>query len=95
MSTNPIAKEVVELKDYSSDHLEDASAEPFISPEEEKCLLRKMDLRIMPILVALYVMSFLDRVNIGTMIFRRDILFCVNTRLRYAIKYRKCSIVWP
>ena len=32
---------------------------------KEKKLVRKFDLRLLPILVSLYVMSFLDRVNIG------------------------------
>lgn len=31
----------------------------------EKKLVRKLDLHILPVLVLLYVMSFLDRVNIG------------------------------
>lgn len=31
----------------------------------QKTLVRKIDLRLLPVLVALYVMSFLDRVNIG------------------------------
>lgn len=30
-----------------------------------KKLVRKFDLRLLPVLVSLYVMSFLDRVNIG------------------------------
>jgi hypothetical protein len=32
---------------------------------EEKRMVRKMDIRIFPILAALYVCCFLDRVNIG------------------------------
>ncbi|OJJ47853.1 hypothetical protein ASPZODRAFT_158726 [Penicilliopsis zonata CBS 506.65] len=32
---------------------------------EEKHLVRKMDMRLLPVLVMLYVMGFLDRVNIG------------------------------
>lgn len=35
------------------------------SPAQEKKLLRKMDLRIMPILSILYLFAFLDRGNIG------------------------------
>ncbi|KAF9444269.1 MFS general substrate transporter [Macrolepiota fuliginosa MF-IS2] len=34
---------------------------PKLSPEEEKRLWRKIDLRLMPILAAMYLMSFLDR----------------------------------
>ncbi|KAL4895722.1 major facilitator superfamily domain-containing protein [Aspergillus ambiguus] len=36
-----------------------------LTPSEEKRLLRKMDLRIMPILSILYLFAFLDRGNIG------------------------------
>jgi hypothetical protein len=36
-----------------------------MTPEEEKRLVRKMDLHIYPIIIALYFLSFLDRVNIG------------------------------
>ena len=36
-----------------------------MSPEEEKKMVRKMDLHIFPIVIALYILSFLDRVNIG------------------------------
>ena len=39
-------------------HIEDTA-------DEEKKMVRKMDWHIMPIVVALYLMSFLDRVNIG------------------------------
>jgi len=34
-------------------------------PEEERRMVRKCDWRILPIVSALYVMSFLNRVNIG------------------------------
>ncbi|KAL7625199.1 hypothetical protein AAE478_004414 [Parahypoxylon ruwenzoriense] len=33
--------------------------------QRQKALVRKMDLRLLPILALLYIMSFLDRVNIG------------------------------
>lgn len=36
-----------------------------MTPEEEKRLVRKMDIRIFPIVTILYFLSFLDRVNIG------------------------------
>ncbi|GAA5938662.1 uncharacterized protein JCM15063_005384 [Sporobolomyces koalae] len=35
------------------------------TPEEEKKLYRKIDRRIMPILALLYLLSFMDRSNIG------------------------------
>jgi hypothetical protein len=66
---DPELKGAMESKDYywSSDHVESAASPdtPSISPEEERRLVRKMDWHIIPILVSLYVMSFLDRVNIG------------------------------
>ncbi|KAI9457539.1 MFS general substrate transporter [Boletus coccyginus] len=36
-----------------------------LSPEDEKRLWRKVDLRLMPILSAMYLFSFMDRGNIG------------------------------
>jgi hypothetical protein len=36
-----------------------------MTPEEEARMVRKMDLNIFPILICLYILSFLDRVNIG------------------------------
>ncbi|KAL1865923.1 hypothetical protein VTK73DRAFT_5007 [Phialemonium thermophilum] len=36
-----------------------------MTPEEERKMVRKMDLHIFPILICLYILSFLDRVNIG------------------------------
>ncbi|CAG9977794.1 unnamed protein product [Clonostachys byssicola] len=36
-----------------------------MTPQEERVMVRKMDLHIFPIVIALYILSFLDRVNIG------------------------------
>jgi hypothetical protein len=59
-------KGALDSKDWASDHVENSSNIAALIPaDEEKRLVRKMDLHIMPILVALYVMLFLDRVNIG------------------------------
>lgn len=38
---------------------------PILTPQEEKRLWRKIDMRIMPIATSLYLCSFLDRSNIG------------------------------
>ncbi|KAH9017354.1 MFS general substrate transporter [Lactarius deliciosus] len=38
---------------------------PTLTPEQEKALYRKIDLRLMPILASMYLLSFLDRGNIG------------------------------
>jgi hypothetical protein len=37
-----------------------------LSPTEERTMVRKMDYNIFPIIICLYILSFLDRVNIGT-----------------------------
>ncbi|CAG8615761.1 6334_t:CDS:10 [Funneliformis mosseae] len=49
---------------YQNDE-EIASSDSNDDKEFEKSLLRKMDLRIIPFLTFLYLLSFLDRVNIG------------------------------
>ncbi|KAJ3769806.1 MFS general substrate transporter [Lentinula raphanica] len=60
----------------SEEQLEDASEydfggesqlppPPILSEEEERKLWRKIDLRLMPILCVMYLMSFMDRGNIG------------------------------
>lgn len=36
-----------------------------VAPDIERRVIRKMDLRIVPIVTALYVLAFLDRSNIG------------------------------
>lgn len=38
---------------------------PDFTPEQQKALYRKIDLRLMPILTLMYLCSFLDRGNIG------------------------------
>ncbi|BGP47719.1 hypothetical protein JCM10450v2_003584 [Rhodotorula kratochvilovae] len=38
---------------------------PLLSPQEEKRLIRKIDYKLVPFLSLLYLLSFLDRVNIG------------------------------
>ncbi|KAI1850276.1 hypothetical protein JX265_002175 [Neoarthrinium moseri] len=40
-------------------------ASQFVSPQARKSLTRKLDLRMIPIIMLLYLFSFLDRVNIG------------------------------
>ncbi|OTA32004.1 hypothetical protein BTJ68_07361 [Hortaea werneckii EXF-2000] len=45
-------------KTYGSDHAE-------IDPVKERKLVRKLDLCIVPVVMLLYLLSFLDRVNIG------------------------------
>jgi hypothetical protein len=42
-----------------------AMVAPQFSPEMQKRVLRKMDLRLIPMLALLYLLAFLDRGNIG------------------------------
>ncbi|KAL2852230.1 major facilitator superfamily domain-containing protein [Aspergillus pseudodeflectus] len=58
--TNPDSKETASAGDNSH-----AEYLPELSPSEQKKLLRKMDLQIMPMLTTLYLFAFLDRGNIG------------------------------
>ncbi|CAB4387089.1 unnamed protein product [Rhizophagus irregularis] len=51
---------------YQKDEEHNNKEETFVENKEfEKKLLRKIDLRVMPLLTLLYLLSFLDRVNIG------------------------------
>lgn len=65
------------LKDTATDHLEDSQKEmfddipndepgqPIYGDKEIKKILRKVDWRMMPILTYLYLVSYLDRGNMG------------------------------
>lgn len=62
-----------EKTDVDSGVIEDASLHsysdecpPVLTAEEEKRLWRKVDMRLIPISVLLYLMSYLDRGNIGS-----------------------------
>ena len=41
---------------------------PTLTPEQERKIWRKIDLRLLPILTLMYLVSFLDRSNIGTLL---------------------------
>ncbi|KAF4237373.1 hypothetical protein CNMCM8980_005563 [Aspergillus fumigatiaffinis] len=49
----------------SEKHSQDAEQIPHFTPEQEERVLRKMDLRLIPMLSVLYLLAFLDRGNIG------------------------------
>ncbi|KAI0073057.1 MFS general substrate transporter [Panus rudis PR-1116 ss-1] len=55
--------ETVEVLDFGGDTT--LPPPPKLTPEQEKKLWRKVDLRLMPILTLMYLFSFLDRGNIG------------------------------
>ncbi|KAG1728768.1 MFS general substrate transporter [Suillus lakei] len=58
-----------EHKQCDEERLEDPILDlknvPVLTPEQEKKLWRKIDLRLMPILSLMYLLAFLDRGNIG------------------------------
>ncbi len=56
-------EESVEVIDFCGDST--LPPPPTLTLEEEKKIYRKIDLRIMPILVLVYLCAFLDRGNIG------------------------------
>ncbi|KAJ5459529.1 uncharacterized protein N7458_001081 [Penicillium daleae] len=51
--------------DISSKEIEHASIHETFSPEEEKALVRKIDLTLLPTIWIMYLLSYLDRTNIG------------------------------
>ncbi|CAG8372394.1 unnamed protein product [Penicillium salamii] len=56
-----------QARKISSDQIENVTAIDAISftPEEEKALLRKVDLTLLPTIWIMYLLSYLDRTNIG------------------------------
>ncbi|KDQ51627.1 hypothetical protein JAAARDRAFT_139858 [Jaapia argillacea MUCL 33604] len=59
------AVETVERPSVDNPRYSGVDAPPPLSAEQEKTLWRKVDLRLMPILSVMYLLSFLDRGNIG------------------------------
>ncbi|EHA19264.1 hypothetical protein ASPNIDRAFT_38687 [Aspergillus niger ATCC 1015] len=56
-----------QLKDASSHEIEDVDATEVVSftPEEEKALVKKIDMTLLPTVWVMYLLSYLDRTNIG------------------------------
>lgn len=52
-----------QLKDISSHEIEDVNISESVSfsPEEEKALVRKIDLTLLPTIWVMYLLSYLDR----------------------------------
>ena len=56
--------DAVEYVDAPDENLKEAvedTAPPVLTPEQEKKLWRKVDMRILPILTIMYLCSFMDR----------------------------------
>ena len=60
----PLDPEKNHLQDYQVEHTVQ-SHDHHVLPDTEKNVVRKMDIRIVPLVTALYVLAFLDRSNIG------------------------------
>lgn len=70
MAADSIASGQLEVKaksevDHSVSVAENGDLGGEMTPEEEARMVRKMDINIFPVVVVLYILSFLDRVNIG------------------------------
>ncbi|KAJ5914599.1 hypothetical protein N7504_003482 [Penicillium tannophilum] len=52
-------------KEISSDEIEHAIVDETWSPEEEKALVRKIDLMLLPMIWVMYLLSYMDRTNIA------------------------------
>ncbi|KAG2040562.1 MFS general substrate transporter [Suillus americanus] len=63
--TNPISSEHNQCDRQPEDSVWDLKNVPVLTPEQEKKLWRKIDLRIVPILSLMYLLAFIDRSNIG------------------------------
>ncbi|KAG0694934.1 MFS general substrate transporter [Suillus ampliporus] len=58
-----------EYKEHDEEQLDESNSDlknvPMLTPEQERKLWRKVDLRLIPILTLMYLLAFLDRSNIG------------------------------
>lgn len=70
MSTEKV--EILEGKEYAIQHVETANSgyssgdeQPMFDEKATKRIIRKMDWNLLPFLALLYLLSFLDRTNIG------------------------------
>jgi hypothetical protein len=60
-----------------------------VDSKSERILVRKLDRRIIPWVALLYLLSFLDRVNIGTT--NKDTPFLLYTLDLLFSKWRECK----
>lgn len=85
-----------EKKDVSENCIQDIRSDQSLSlvdPAAEKKLLWKCDLHILPILMLLYLMSFMDRINVCSLANNKSV--CFVTKETAARKDRKCQIAGP
>lgn len=62
----PVNEKMVATQLDKASHLDDNAPPHMFSAEEEKRLWRKVDLRLMPILAIMYLLSFMDRGMLGS-----------------------------
>lgn len=81
-------KDDTDSDDPSISRIENASDErPVVDPATEKALMRKLDIRLIPMVMWMYLMSFMDRVSIGN---ARYVVMAVH-----AINFDKVLIINP
>lgn len=76
-STDPMKDQTTSLPlDLEKSHVQGdevestiPSHEHHVLPDIERIVVRKMDFRIVPLVTSLYILSFLDRSNIGKYVF--------------------------
>jgi hypothetical protein len=65
MSTTPHSLETGDIKEMDTTKQIEVVGELTWTPEEEKKLVRKVDLLLMPTIWLMYLLSYMDRTNIG------------------------------
>ncbi|KAI0738942.1 MFS general substrate transporter [Daedaleopsis nitida] len=65
MSVDEKSKASVEIVEYAQPEGSLVNESARCSPEEERRLVRKLDMRVMPMLCMLYLFAYLDRINLG------------------------------
>lgn len=89
-STVPVKDQATSLPlDLEKSHHQDKEIEyatqshdQHVLPDTERKVVRKMDFRVVPLVTALYVLSFLDRSNIGKYVFLEPISYLSDQSLR-------------
>lgn len=87
-STDPVKDQTTSLPlDLEKSHVQGnevesavQSDERHVLPNSERKVVRKMDFRIVPLVTALYILSFLDRSNIGKYVTHYNIYILFRTK---------------
>jgi hypothetical protein len=80
-------------------HDDETSEAPTILEEKmERTLVRKIDMNILPVVVLLYLFSFLDRgewCHSDSLFYLRPTPGTVTLTKGFCSEYWKCSFIWP